>query len=137
MAVRLTESEKKKIEAAAAKCGLVPCVKRYTMFGLPVTVLSGIIIVTLKKMLYMNHNKSNGGNMKRVCCIILITAFCFIAISGCVSKNAVILSQNSFFDRMIIHDGKVYMLCSLEFVNKSDDEQIIDVTAESDRKSVV
>ncbi|MBR4636319.1 MAG: hypothetical protein IKO51_08160 [Clostridia bacterium] len=129
--MRLTESEKKKIEAAAAKCGLVPGVKRYTMFGLPVTVLSGIIIVTLKKMLYMNHNKSNGGNMKRVCCIILITAFCFIAISGCVSKNAVILSQNSFFDRMIIHDGKVYMLCSLEFVNKSDDEQIIDVTAES------
>ena len=48
VAVRLTESEKKKIEAAA-KCGLVPGVKRYTMLGLPVTVLSGIMPVISKK----------------------------------------------------------------------------------------
>ncbi|MBR4636318.1 MAG: hypothetical protein IKO51_08155 [Clostridia bacterium] len=49
VAVRLTESEKKKIATAAAKCGLVPGVKRYTMFGLPVTVLSGIMPVISKK----------------------------------------------------------------------------------------
>ena len=47
MAVGLTESEKKKIEAAAAKCGMIPGEKRDAMFGLPVTVLSGIIIVAL------------------------------------------------------------------------------------------
>ncbi len=49
VAVRLTESEKKKIEAAAAKCGLPPGEKRDAMFGLPVTVLSGIMTVSSKR----------------------------------------------------------------------------------------
>ncbi|MBQ2110465.1 MAG: hypothetical protein II191_01825 [Clostridia bacterium] len=43
MAVRLTESEKKKIEAAAAKCGLTPGEKRNAMFWLPARAFDGIM----------------------------------------------------------------------------------------------
>ena len=63
-----------------------PGEKRDAMFGLPVRALSGIIIVTLKKMLYMNHNKCNGGNMKRAIASFFILLSVLMFFTGCVTR---------------------------------------------------
>lgn len=69
----------------------------------------------------------------RTVCAILLAVFCFSVITSCdPGYGYVKLSANSYFDRMIIQDGKVYMLCSLEFVNNTDSDWNIDVTAASE-----
>lgn len=68
----------------------------------------------------------------RIAAVILIAVFCFSFICGCDPVNGIVeLSQNSYYDRMIIKDGKVYMLCQLEFVNNSRYDLSADVIASS------
>lgn len=70
--------------------------------------------------------------LARFVCII-IAVFCLSIISACdPGYGYVKLSSNSYFDRMIIQDGKVYMLCYLEFVNNTGSDWSIDVTAASE-----
>ena len=68
----------------------------------------------------------------RIICCILLAIICLTVFGGCdPGYGYVELSSNSFFDRMIIKDGKVYMLCELEFVNDSRYDLRVDVTAAS------
>lgn len=68
----------------------------------------------------------------RIIYCVLIAIICITIVGGCdPGYGYVELSLNSFFDRMIIKDGKVYMLCELEFVNDSRFDLSIDVTAAS------
>ncbi|MBO6060612.1 MAG: hypothetical protein J6P98_00655 [Clostridia bacterium] len=71
--------------------------------------------------------------LAKIVCIILSAVFCFMIFGACdPGYGYVKLSSNSYFDRMIIQDGKVYMLCYLEFVNNTGSEWNIDVTAASE-----
>lgn len=68
----------------------------------------------------------------RAAALIIIAVLCLPLICGCDPvKGIVELSPNSYYDRMIIKDGKVYMLCQLEFVNNSRFDLSADVIAMS------
>ena len=69
----------------------------------------------------------------KIICVILIAAVCFPFLCGCDPVyGSVEISSNSYYDRMIIKDGKVYLLCYLEFESRKDYNQIFDVTAMSE-----
>ncbi len=68
----------------------------------------------------------------RTFCVILAALFCLVFAFGCGPVHGKVeLSENSFFDRFIIHDGKASMLCCLEFVNYTGADQTIEVAAKS------
>ena len=63
----------------------------------------------------------------RIICCVLTAIICLTIVGGCDPGHGYVeLSSDSFFDRMIIQDGKVYMLCELEFVNESRFDLSID-----------
>ena len=71
--------------------------------------------------------------LSKLAFLLLTAVLCLSFICSCDPVyGSVVLTDNSYFDRMIIKDGQVYMLCCLEFKNKSGGDQSIDVTAMSE-----
>ena len=92
------------------------------------------MIVFLVRTRPARRDKKGEPDMKllRIAAVILVAVLCLSFISGCDPvKGVVELSPDSFYDRMIIKDGKVYMLCRLEFVNNSRFDLSADVIAAS------
>lgn len=64
--------------------------------------------------------------------IAIVFALMVILTSGCRQyEKSVIVSSNSFFDRMIISNDHVYMICYVEFVNDSNLKKTFSVRGES------
>ena len=64
--------------------------------------------------------------------IVLIFALMFAFASGCrPARIGVTISADSFFDRFIINNSRVYMLCYVEFVNDSNQKMTFSVRGES------
>ena len=62
----------------------------------------------------------------------IVFAFMFILTCGCTQTDkGVTVSSNSFFDKFIIKNDRVYMICYVEFVNESDLEKSFSVRGES------
>ncbi len=68
--------------------------------------------------------------MKRIktICFILAALLCFGSVS-CLApaKERAAVSPNSYFDRFIISEGRVYMLCYLELVNGGAERELISI----------
>ena len=62
----------------------------------------------------------------------IVFAFMFILTCGCTQTDkGVTVSSNSFFDKFIIKNDRVYMICYVEFVNDSDLKKTFSVRGES------
>jgi hypothetical protein len=71
--------------------------------------------------------------LAEIVCIIIAAVLCFMIVGGCdPGYGYVELTPNSYFDRFFIQDGKVYMLCCLEFVNNTGSDWSVDVAAASE-----
>ena len=71
--------------------------------------------------------------LAKIVCIILLAVLSLMIFGGCdPGYGYVKLSSSSYFDRIIIQGGNVYMLCWLEFVNNTNSDWNIDVTAASE-----
>lgn len=69
---------------------------------------------------------------KRFGIFALTLILCFSGTLGCsLTRDTVEVSSNSFFDRMIICNERVYFLCYIEFVNNSNYQKTIAVVGES------
>lgn len=66
-------------------------------------------------------------------CVLLAIAVCLVLFAGCRTETeTVTVSAESYFDKLIIKNGKVYMVCSVEFVNDEDKPLNITVKGESE-----
>lgn len=69
---------------------------------------------------------------KHLAVLTLMLVLCFSCVLGCnLTRDTVEVSSNSYFDRMIICNEKVYLLCYMEFVNNSNYQKTIAVAGES------
>lgn len=65
--------------------------------------------------------------------IALAFALLFAFTCGCIpSDNGVKVSENSFFDRMIVKGDSVYLICCVEFINEEDVKKTFSVKGESE-----
>ncbi|MBO4562533.1 MAG: hypothetical protein J5772_02855 [Clostridia bacterium] len=64
--------------------------------------------------------------------MVFVLALMFVLACGCRQANdGIKVSSNSYFDRMIIKDDHICLICCVEFENDSDREKTFSVKGES------